>query len=118
MAIQHYHGGCQCGAVTYEVDADLDRTFICNCSRCQKLGSVLAFTPRNTFTLLSGEDMLTEYLFNKHVMRHLFCKVCGIQSFAYGTMPDGAPMAAINVNCVEGAEPRQLKSHLHDGRNQ
>jgi hypothetical protein len=118
MAIQHCHGGCQCGAVKYEVVADLDRTFICNCSRCQKLGSVLAFTPRDSFVLQAGEQKLTEYLFNTHVMRHFFCKVCGIQSFAYGAMPDGTPMVAINVNCLEGVEPRQLKSHLHDGKNQ
>ena len=34
MPMQHYHGGCQCGAVTYEVDADLDQAITCNCSRC------------------------------------------------------------------------------------
>ena len=117
MAIQHYHGGCQCGAVKYEVDVDLDQTITCNCSRCQRLGSVLAFTPRDKFTLQSGEENLTEFLFNKHAIRHLFCNVCGIESFAYGSMPDGAPMAAINANCLDGVEPRQLKSHHYDGKN-
>ena len=53
MAMQHYHGGCQCGAVKYEVEADLDQTITCNCSRCQKLGSVLTFTSAEKFTLLS-----------------------------------------------------------------
>jgi hypothetical protein len=117
MTLQHYHGGCQCGAVQYEVDVDLDRTITCNCSRCQKLGSVLAFTARDKFTLSSGEEKLTEYLFNKHAIRHLFCSVCGIESFAYGTMPDGTPMAAINANCLDGVEPRQLKSHHYDGKS-
>ena len=28
MPMQHYHGGCQCGAVTYEVDVDLDQLSI------------------------------------------------------------------------------------------
>jgi hypothetical protein len=117
MPIQHYHGGCQCGAVKYEVDADLDRTITCNCSRCQKLGSVLTFTPADKFTLLSGEQYLTEYLFNKHAIRHLFCKVCGIESFACGAMPDGSPMVAVNANCLDGVEPRELKSHHYDGRS-
>jgi hypothetical protein len=117
MPVQHYHGGCQCGAVQYEVDVDLDNTVTCNCSRCQKLGSVLAFTPRDKFTLQSGEEKLTEYLFNKHVIRHLFCSVCGIESFAYGAMPDGTPMAAINANCLDGIEPRELKSHHYDGKS-
>jgi hypothetical protein len=117
MANQHYHGGCQCGAVRYEADVDLDRTVTCNCSRCQKLGVVLAFTSRDTFTLLKGEEALTEYLFNKRVIRHLFCKMCGVESFAYGEMPDGSKTAAINVNCLDGVEPRQLRSHHYDGRS-
>ena len=64
MTVQHYTGGCQCGAVRYEVTADLDKTIACNCSRCGKLGSILAFAPAEQFTLLSGEDRLTEYRFN------------------------------------------------------
>ncbi len=112
-------GGCQCGAVAYEVDVSLDKPVTCNCSRCQRLGSVLVFAPRDGFHLLRGEDSLTEYLFNKHAIRHLFCRTCGIESFAYGTMPDGAPMAAINVNCLDGVEPREVaKAAYHfDGRS-
>ncbi|WP_108124937.1 GFA family protein [Saccharospirillum mangrovi] len=117
MATSHYHGGCQCGAVSYDVDVDLDSTVTCNCSRCQRIGSVLAFTAKENFTLHSGTEKLTEYLFNKHEIRHLFCSVCGVESFAYGTMPDGTPMAAINVNCLDGVEPRQLQSHHYDGRS-
>jgi hypothetical protein len=117
MPIQHYHGGCQCGAVRYEVDVDLDKTITCNCSRCQRLGSVLSFTPRDKFALLSGEDNLTEFLFNKHKIHHLFCKTCGIQSFSFGAMPDGTPMAAVNANCLDDVEPRQLISHHFNGRN-
>lgn len=117
MAIQTYAGGCQCGAVRYEVDADLDRTVICNCSRCQKLGSVLTFTPESNFRLLQGEEELTDYLFNKRQIHHLFCRTCGIESFARGQMPDGSPMVAINANCLDGIEPRQLKSHCFNGRD-
>ncbi|MGB9140799.1 MAG: GFA family protein, partial [Aestuariivirga sp.] len=63
------------------------------------------------------EQYLTEYLFNKHAIRHLFCKVCGIESFARGAMPDGSPMVAVNANCLDGVEPRELKSHRYDGRS-
>jgi hypothetical protein len=117
MAVKAYRGGCQCGAVRYEVQADLDSTITCNCSRCQKLGWVLSFAPRDQFTLTSGEDRLTEYLFNKRAIQHLFCAVCGIESFAFAAAPDGAPMAAINVNCLDDVEPRKLNSHAYDGRS-
>ncbi|HEX5421502.1 MAG TPA: GFA family protein [Gammaproteobacteria bacterium] len=117
MPVKHYKGGCQCGAVTYEVDADLDHTITCNCSRCQRLGAVLAFAPRSSFQLKSGEQNLSEYLFNKKQIRHLFCKTCGIESFAFGAMPDGSPIAAINVNCLESVDPRSLSSEHVDGRS-
>lgn len=112
----HHTGGCQCGAVRYEVDCSLDAPIACNCSRCQRLGSVLVFASREAFRLLSGEDALTEYRFNKRVIRHLFCRTCGIESFAQGEMPDGTPVVAINVNCLDGVEPRALSPTLVDGR--
>jgi hypothetical protein len=117
MPVQHYHGGCQCGAVRFEVDVDLDKTITCNCSRCQRLGSVLSFTSRDRLNVLSGEGNLTEYLFNKHKIRHLFCKTCGIQCFSYAQSPDGTPGAAINANCLDGVEPRQLSSQHYNGRD-
>lgn len=117
MSEQHVKGGCQCGAVTFETDVDLDKTITCNCSRCQRLGSVLTFTPSDKFTLTSGAGDLTEFLFNKHVIRHQFCKTCGIEPFAYGAVPDSTPMAAVNVNCLEGVDPRALKSHHFDGKS-
>jgi len=112
---KHYHGGCQCGAVAFEVDVDTDQSITCNCSRCQKLGSVLAFAPRDKFVLHSGADNLTEYRFNKKEIAHLFCKTCGIQSFAYGRMPDGTEIAAINVNSLTGIDPRALSPQAVNG---
>lgn len=115
MARATYHGSCQCGAVAFEADLDLDRTIVCNCSRCRRLGSVLAFTPRDRFRLLSGAAELTAYRFNTLAIEHLFCRICGIEAFAYGATPDGAPMAAVNANCLDGVDARALKSKPHDG---
>lgn len=117
MALDKYEGSCQCGAVRYEVSVDLDNTMTCNCSRCQRMGFVLAFTPQDSFRLKSGDEVLTEYLFNKKAIRHLFCSTCGVESFAYGKMPDGSPTVAINVNCLEGVNPRELKSQHVDGKS-
>lgn len=117
MRLTHYSGGCQCGAISYEVDVDLESTITCNCSRCQRMGFVLAFAPVEQFQLKSGEDKLTEYLFNNKMIRHLFCNICGVESFAYGNMPDGSQTVAINVNCLSGVDPRSLDSQHVDGKS-
>ena len=117
MAMQHYTGGCQCGAVRYEVDAELDSTITCNCSRCRRLGSILTFSPASAFKLLKGDDAQTEYTFNKQVISHLFCKTCGIQSFARGQMPDGTKMTAINVRCLDDVDVRTLSPELVNGKD-
>jgi len=117
MAVQHYEGSCQCGAVTFDVDVDLDNTIVCNCSRCRRLGSVLGFAPRTSFKLKSGEGELKEYLFNKHKIAHKFCSTCGIESFAFAAGPDGTPMVAVNANCLDGVDARALHSKAVDGKS-
>ncbi|MFT3974375.1 MAG: GFA family protein [Amaricoccus sp.] len=115
MATEHHSGSCQCGAVAFEADVDISKPFTCNCSRCRRLGARLAFTPESAFTLLKGADSLAEYTFNKHVIRHQFCKVCGIEPFAFAPGRDGTPMAAINVNCLDGVDAAALPVQHFDG---
>lgn len=117
MTAKKYQGSCQCGAVTFDTEVDLDQTITCNCSRCQRMGFVLAFTPKDKFNLKSGDDNLSEYLFNRKKIRHLFCRTCGVQSFAVGTSPDGTESVAVNANCLDGVDPRALKSHHVDGKH-
>jgi len=115
---QTYSGGCQCGKVCYEVQMDLGEVLSCNCSRCGRLGSLLAFAPAAQFKLLSGDGDLTKFEFNKHMIQHQFCSTCGIQSFAIGTHPKtGAKMAAINVRCLDGVDMDALKVKKVDGRS-
>ncbi|MGH6762441.1 MAG: GFA family protein [Phyllobacterium sp.] len=117
MQEQRYRGGCQCGAVTYEVDVNLGGAVTCNCSRCKPMGFVLAFTPRENFELKSGQDNLTEYRFNTKNIQHLFCSTCGVESFAFGEMPDGAKIVAVNINCLEGVDARAIEAQPVDGRS-
>ena len=114
---QTYSGGCQCGKVRYEATFELGEVIACNCSRCGRLGSLLAFMPKDSFKLVSGEGAMTEYQFNKHNIHHLFCATCGIQSFAHGKGPGGAEMAAVNVRCLDGVDVDSLKVKKVDGRS-
>lgn len=115
MANKAYQGGCQCGAVRFKVEADLDHTIICNCSRCQPLGLILTFAPESAFDLEKGEGSLSEYRFNTHKIAHLFCAACGVESFAKAAGPDGTPTMAINARCLDGVDPATLNSKHVDG---
>lgn len=111
-----YQGGCHCGRVRYRVKTDLATTVTCNCSICQKTGTILTFVPAGDFELLSGEDALTDYQFNRKVIHHLFCKTCGIRSFARGQKPDGSEMIAVNVRCLDDIDLASLSPRSFDGR--
>lgn len=107
MPMQTYRGGCHCGAVRFSADLAMDQVIECNCSHCSAKGFILTFT-RDGFLLEQGEDALSSYLFNKKQITHLFCRHCGVQSFARGKTPDGAPMVAINIRCLENVDPTTL----------
>src|SRR4051794_9312554 len=111
-----YEGGCHCGRVRYEVTADVSKVIECNCSICSKKGHLLAFVPEDRFTLKAG-DGLGDYQFNKDIIHHLFCPTCGVQSFARGKGPDGKPMVAVNVRCLEGVDVKKLAVTPFDGRS-
>lgn len=112
-----YTGSCHCGAVRYEADAEITRVVACNCSICQKKGTLLAFTGEDDFRLLEGADRLVEYRFNKHVIGHMFCTVCGVEPFARGMRTDGVHMVALNVRCLDGVEPDTFPVRPFDGRS-
>ncbi len=111
-------GGCHCGKVRYQVATDLAKVMSCNCSICSKHGLILTFVPEAQFKLLSGDGELQEYLFNKHIIHHQFCRSCGVEPFARGTAPGAnAPMVAINVRCLDGIDVASLKPTPFDGRS-
>ena len=115
---QTYKGGCHCGKVSFEVKTDLGQVISCNCSICSKKGHLLTFVTPDQFRILSGDEKaLTDYQFNHHIIHHLFCPACGIQSFARGKKRDGSPIVAVNVRCLEGVEPGDLKVTPVDGRS-
>ena len=112
-----YTGGCHCGAVKYEVETDLSEVMDCNCSHCAKKGFLLAFVPADQFQLLSGEESLTEYRFNKKAIAHLFCSICGVQSFGRGSGPDGKEVVALNARCLDGIDMSTLTIKHVDGKS-
>ena len=97
-----FRGSCHCGRVAYEVDEDPPaRTMECNCSICRRKGYLHHFTTPDRFRLETSRDDLSAYTFNRHVIRHMFCRTCGCAPFGEGTGPDGKEMVSINLRCAD-----------------
>jgi hypothetical protein len=76
-----HHGSCHCGRIKFKVEVTKYEAIDCNCSMCRKRGFLHLIVPESAFTLVQGEDAITEYRFNTGTARHMCCKVCGVQPF-------------------------------------
>lgn len=112
-----YTGGCHCKAVRFEVDIELKDVMECNCSLCSKRGWLLTFVPLSAFRLIQGEDILTDYQFNKKMIHHTFCKVCGTASFGRGSDGKGNDMVAINARCLDDVDLSSLSVTKYNGKD-
>lgn len=112
-----YQGSCHCGKVAFEVEGELTGVMECNCSICTRKGALMWFVPREKLGLLTPEDAMATYTFNKHVIEHRFCKTCGIHAYGEGVDPKGHRMAAVNVRCLEGVDLAAIPVQHFDGRS-
>ncbi|HZR83956.1 MAG TPA: GFA family protein [Candidatus Binatia bacterium] len=91
-------GGCQCGAVRYEIAEAPITLYACHCTECQRQSSS-AFgmsmpVPRSGFAVTRGEPALWQRAGDSgRVVRCAFCPTCGTRLFH---MPERNP-AIVNV---------------------
>jgi len=112
----NYKGSCHCGKLAFEVSGEIGSVLSCNCSMCQRRGSLLWFVPHEQLRVLTRDGNASTYLFNKHVIKHRFCALCGIHVYGEGKDSKGNSMAAINVRCIEDIDLAALTVTHFDGR--
>ncbi len=112
-----YRGSCHCGRIAFEVEGSLEEAMSCNCSMCQRKGSLLWFVPRDNLHVSTPEENASTYTFNKHVIKHRFCSVCGIHTYGEGVDPKGNRMAAVNIRCLKGVDLEEIPVTHFDGRS-
>ncbi|MGH6946431.1 MAG: GFA family protein [Kiloniellales bacterium] len=112
-----YKGSCHCGAVAFEVEGELSAVVSCNCSICARRGSLLWAMPRDQLRLLTPEDAAATYTFNKHFLRHRFCRTCGIHPYAESVDAEGKRSAYVNIRCLDGVELAAVPTIDFDGRS-
>lgn len=98
-----YKGACHCGAVRFEIDAEIKALTVCDCSLCRKKNAVMAQVHESAFRLLTAPETVTEYRWNTMTARHFFCPVCGIYTFhKQRSYPEHY---GVNVFCLDGLDP-------------
>ena len=91
------------------------RAIDCNCSICRKKGFLHLILPPEQFTLLSGAELLTTYIFNTRTAKHNFCSICGIHPFY---QPRSHPdKIAVNIRCLDSDVLSRFRIVPFDGAN-
>jgi hypothetical protein len=74
-------GQCNCGAVAFEIDAELSDVFMCHCSICRRAtGSsaiAVVLVENKAFRWLQGEDQVATWKKPGADWQCWFCRVCG-----------------------------------------
>ncbi len=101
-----YAGSCHCGAVRFNVTADLDHVRVCDCSLCHKRGALNFRVPPEDIEVITPLDEMTLYQWHTRTAKDYFCPTCGILPFR---RPRTAPEQwTVNVRCLDDLDRASL----------
>lgn len=74
-------GHCNCGAVAFEVDADLKDVYVCHCSICRRAtganGNAVVLVPNAALRWTRGEEHIATWRKPVGDWQCWFCRICG-----------------------------------------
>lgn len=74
-------GECNCGAVRFEVDADLEDVYVCHCSICRRSsgsnGMAVVVVPNDSFRWIDGDHHVVMWSKPGTRWEKWFCRTCG-----------------------------------------
>jgi hypothetical protein len=112
-----HRGRCHCGNVTFEVEGEIEAALSCNCSICARKGALLWAVPRRNFRLQPPKQEPGRYTFNRHLLAHRFCPICGIHTHAEDVNLSGEPSVYINLRSLDDLDLAALPVQHFDGRS-
>lgn len=74
-------GECNCGAVQFEIDGDVNGVYVCHCSICRRAtggnGIAVVIVPNEHFRWTRGEEHVATWKKPGHDWQIWFCSTCG-----------------------------------------
>lgn len=74
-------GECNCGAVAFELSADLSGVFVCHCSICRRStgsnGIAVVVVDNDAFRWIRGEEHIASWTKPNSEWQTWFCRTCG-----------------------------------------
>jgi hypothetical protein len=107
-------GGCQCGALRYELTAYPKTLYCCHCTACQQQSSsafgMSMLVARESFRILKGEAKNFKIeTTSKAKKRGLFCGECGSR-IAHDT--DGNPALSLKAGSLDARDELKPVGHI------
>ena len=103
-------GSCQCGAVAYEIAAELRPVVACHCTQCRKTsGHFWAATQVATKDLKITNDAGLKWFRASETARRGFCKDCGSSLF---WEMDSEPFTSIGAGTLDGVTGLETAKHI------
>lgn len=106
-------GQCNCGAVAFEVEADLAHVYVCHCSICRRYtgahGIAVVVVDNGAFRWARGQDQVTTWKKPGADWHAHFCKTCGS---ALPGPNDPARMFIPAGLIAEGGERLKVAHHI------
>ena len=108
------HGGCQCGAVRYEVTGPTLRMVVCHCNECRKQSAsafgVSVFVPRGALRVTRGTPRFwSRPTDSGRILEGAFCPDCGAR--LWHQRADGGGDISVKAGSLD--DPVDLSGAVH-----
>jgi len=110
-AVMKIEGGCHCGHITYEAEADPNRVFLCHCEDCQIISGgayrTVVRVDEEDFRLLSGTlKTYVKIAQSGNERAQCFCPECG--THIYATTVDDDPSKVYRIRVATARQRDEL----------
>lgn len=118
-------GSCHCGQVTFQINGMIPASLTrCTCSFCSKRGALHAYYEPEQFHLTSDRACDVVYRWQKKLVAHHFCSVCGCSTFSDSPAfePDGGwdqttRRISVNARLFDNFDAALAPVVVVDGKN-